>query len=146
MTSTVKCTTLSRMHFLVNCREQECKQFASYGSMHAHCCWLVGNQGPISYCLCCPWYKGHTAYGGMADFVPLYALIITCIVKRKCTHSHGVCEVCACVRCVRVWGCVWGVCVCEVCKYVCNNFNSRQLKNARSKSSLVQDARCCPYK
>ena len=30
--------------------------------------------------------------------------------------------------------------MCDVCKYVCNNFNSRQLKNARSKSSLVQDA------
>ena len=58
--------------------------------MHALCCRSVGNQGPIkSYCLCCPWYKGHTAYGGMADFVPLSALTMTCIVKRKCTHSLG---------------------------------------------------------
>jgi len=37
-----------------------------------------------------------------------------CACVRLC-----VCEVCACVRCVRGLG---------VCKYVCNNFNSRQLK------------------
>jgi len=39
-----------------------------------------------------------------------------------------VCEVCAYVRCV---------CVCDVCKYVCNNFNSCQLKKERSKSSWI---------